>query len=131
MKQPRIEIHGTKAVFLFLAIMSSGTAGAALLDFLKSPSNLIMNQKDCTFMKRNNSGIAGETVNGKFIFSPSPGLIVVLMSIEKLDDNRVVARMETAENRQTRVLDVKKSKGAVTASITFPQDTLLFLECTF
>lgn len=103
-----------------MALMSSGTAWAALLDFLKSPSDLVMNQKNCTFMKN----MTGEVVNGKFIYS---GAGVVVMSIEKLDDDRALVRMEQ-EDRRVLLLDVKKSKGAITA--THAPSALLVLECT-
>ncbi len=128
MKSPRNKNYGVPNVVLFLTMMASGTAGAALLDFLKSPSELIMNQKNCTFMKQNSGGIAGEILNGRFIFSPAAGVVVVMMSMEKLDDNRVLARMEQSENRQLVVLDVKKGKGTVTA--TLAPGAPLFLECT-
>jgi hypothetical protein len=75
--------------------------------------------------------MVGEILNGRFLFSP-PGskIVVVMMSMEKLDDNRVVAIMERSEDRQKWVLAVKKSDGAVTVSQTFPNgEVLLFVEC--
>ena len=120
MKLLRTKIQATTAVVLFWALTSSGTAWADLLDFLKSPSDLIMNQKNCIFMKN----LAGEVVNGRFILS---GAGAVVMSMEKLDDNRASARMEQ-EDRKVLVLDVKKSKGVITA--THASSTLLVLECT-
>jgi hypothetical protein len=70
--------------------------------------------------------MSGETLNGRFIFSPGQGVVVVIMSMEQLDDNRVVARMEQSENRQLLVMDVKKSDGAVTAIF----NSTPFLQCT-
>ena len=115
-------MHRTTTVVLLLALMSCSTVWAGLLDFLKSPATLIMNQKNCTYMKQ----ITGEVVNGRFIIS-SVGAVV--MSMEKLDDDRVVATMQT-EDRRSYVLNVKKSKGSITASLTRPQGSLLFLECS-
>jgi hypothetical protein len=131
MKLPRNRIHGIKAAIVLLALMSCGTAWGGVLDYFRSPAALILNQKNCTFMKQSYpGGIAGETLSGRFIFSPAAGVVVVMMSMERLDDNRVVARMERSENRDLLVLHVKKSKGAVTASVTYPQGAILFLECT-
>ena len=120
MNPTRNEIHVITAVVLFLALMSSGTACAALLDFFKSPSDLIMNQKNCTFMKN----MTGEVISGRFVLS---GAGAVVMSMEKVDDNRAFARIEQGDPRAL-LLEVKKSKGAVTA--THAPSALLVLECT-
>ena len=86
-----------------------------------------MNQKNCTYLNRQ---MPGEMKNGKFIFSPRQGVVVVLISLEKLDSNRVVAREESGENRQALVLDVKKSDGAVSATLALPDgNAVLFVEC--
>ena len=121
--------HGSRAAIALLALTLCSAARGGVLDFFKSPAELIMNQKNCVFMKQNSGGIAGEVLNGKFIFSPQRGTVVVLISMEKLDDNRVAARMERTEDHQVVVLDVKKNKSEVTAGFTAQQVTILFLEC--
>ena len=127
MKPLRNNIHGTRAVILLLALISWGTAWAGVLDWFKSPVELIMNQKNCTYLNRQ---MPGEMINGKFIFSPRQGVVVVLISLEKLDSNRVVARRESGEDRRALVLDVKKSDGAVSATLALPDgNAVLFVEC--
>jgi hypothetical protein len=119
MKQSRNVVFKIAILVLFLELMTSSTSEAAFLDIFKSPSDLIMNQKNCTFMK----GLVGQVVNGRFVLA-SAG--VVVMSMEKLDDDRVLARMEQ-EDRKVLVLQTKESKGAVTA--THVPSALLVLEC--
>ena len=127
MKPLRNNIHGTRQVIVLLALISWGTAWAGVLDWFKSPVELIMNQKNCTYLNRQ---MPGEMINGKFIFSPRQGVVVVLISLEKLDSNRVVARRESGEDRRALVLDVKKSDGAVSATLALPDgNAVLFVEC--
>jgi hypothetical protein len=95
MKPQRKNNHGTQVAILMLASMSWGTAWGGILDFFKSPASLIMNQKHCSYMSK----MPGETLNGRFIFSPGQGVVVVIMSMEQLDDNRVVAKTEQNEDR--------------------------------
>ena len=52
-------------------------AEAGILDFFKSPAELIMNQKTCFYMSK----LVGETVSGKFIVE-SEGRKNVLFSME-------------------------------------------------
>lgn len=119
------DTHRTQALVFGLAMILCGNAWA-FLDFLKSPSKLIMNQKQCTYMNQ----MQGEMLNGKFLHTTSQGLVLVVMSIEELDDNRVVATTGIGENRQQHVMDVRKTKSEVTASMTFPQRSILFLKCS-
>lgn len=127
MKPLRNNIHGKRAVILLLALISWGTAWAGVLDWFKSPVELIMNQKNCTYL---NKQMPGEMINGKFIFSPRQRVVVALISLEKLDSNRVVARRESGEDRRALVLDVKKSDGAVSATLALPDgNAVLFVEC--
>lgn len=87
------------------------------LDFLKSPTTLIMNQKNCTF----GGSTGGEVVNGRFIVNS-----IIIMSMEKLDGNRIVATMRDGNSL---VLDVNKSTGSVTAALVVP-NAPIFLECS-
>jgi len=68
----------------------------------------------------------GEVVNGKFILG---GAGVVLMSLERVDANRVTAKMQNPD-AATFVLDVQNDKGTISAVRNVAGSSVTFLQCS-
>lgn len=90
--------------FLLISVF----ANAGLLDSLKDPATLILNQKDCRFGKS-----TGEIVDGKYIVAGSRVLVV----LKKLDGNRVTFENQTLEPKTTVVLNIKLKDGWVEGGV--------------
>ena len=124
-----------RLVFIFATLFSyllANTAHAFLFDRPKDPAGLILNQKDCTYMKT----YRGKTVNGEFIRPDrwvgskfSIGEPTIIASFKRLDDKS--AHFTNVNNigdgKGVRVY-VSKTSDAVEARLS---DGALILACHF
>ncbi len=113
------KFHLSASLFLIFSSLTQ----AGILDGLKSPSELLQNQKSCLFFNR----VQGEMVDGKFLY----GNIRVLAEFKKLGKDRISFRRlgntEDGESFAVLVLSVVKEKNNLFALL--PNGTIV-LSCT-
>ena len=117
-----------RIALLLWALAVHSPAWGGVLDFLKTPAGLIMNQKNCTAVMRGNT-LTGAVENGRFFHLAADGEMGTILSMSQLNGNRVTASIERGARHEILVAEVERGGGVVTATYTNGSIARILVEC--